>query len=76
MPAGFAAIAELVHNGLGTTFMPHSDATRFSDLRNVELMKPVLWQVYLASPPVDHMTQAARRLADTLLDAAAQARTH
>lgn len=56
--------------------MPHSDATRFSDLRNVELMKPVLWQVYLASPPVDHMTQATRRLADTLLDAAAQARTH
>ncbi|GLP78470.1 hypothetical protein TUM20983_55800 [Mycobacterium antarcticum] len=56
--------------------MPHSDATRFSDLRNVELMKPVLWQVYLASPPVDHMTQATRRLADMLLDAAAQARTH
>ncbi len=75
VPAGFAAIAELVGNGLGTAFMPVSEAGRFSDLRAVDLADRVLWQVYLASPPVDRLTPAAARLADALLDAAAAART-
>lgn len=75
VPAGFAAIAELVANGLGTTFMPASEAHRLDQLRTVELTTPVTWQVYLASPPVDQMTPATTRLADTLLDAAAAART-
>ncbi|MHA3024170.1 LysR family transcriptional regulator [Mycobacterium sp. BMJ-28] len=74
VPAGFAAIAELVSNGLGTTFMPRSEARRFPALRAVELVNPVLWQVYLASPPVDQMTPATARLADTVLAAAARAR--
>lgn len=50
VPAGFATIAELVTNGLGTAFMPSSEARRFPDLRPVELTNPVTWQVYLASP--------------------------
>lgn len=74
VPAGFAAIADLVRNGLGTAFMPASEARRFSDLRPVELADQVLWQVYLASRPVDHLTPATARLADALLDAAADAR--
>lgn len=74
VPAGFAAIAELVANGLGTAFMPSSEARKFEDLRAVDLSDPVLWQVYLATPPVDRLTPAAARLADTLLDAAAAAR--
>jgi DNA-binding transcriptional LysR family regulator len=76
VPAGFAAIAELVGNGLGTSFMPVSEAHRLSHLRAIELAAPVIWQVYLASPPIDQMTPATARLADTLLDAAATAGTH
>lgn len=71
VPAGFAAIAELVRNGLGTTFMPVSEARSFPDLHAAELAVPVLWQVYLASPPPERMTPAGTRLADTLLAAAA-----
>ena len=74
VPAGFAAIAELVRNGLGTTFMPRCEAHRFPDLSTVDLATPVIWQVYLASPPVEQMTPATVRLADTLLAAAARAR--
>jgi DNA-binding transcriptional LysR family regulator len=70
VPAGFAAIADLVANGLGTAFMPRSEAVRFGHLRAVGLAKPVVWQVYLASPPVDRMTPAAARLADVILAAA------
>lgn len=70
VPAGFAAIAELVSNGLGTTFMPRCEARRFPHLHAVELVDPVIWQVYLASPPVGQMTPATARLADTLLAAA------
>jgi DNA-binding transcriptional LysR family regulator len=74
VPAGFAAIAELVGNGLGTAFMPASEARRFGDLRSIELVDRVLWPVYLASLPVDHLTPATARLADALLDAAADTR--
>lgn len=77
VPAGFAAIAELVSNGLGTTFMPRCEITqlagRFPNLTAVDLVRPVLWQVYLASPPVGQMTPATVRLADTLLAAATRA---
>jgi DNA-binding transcriptional LysR family regulator len=75
VPAGFAAIAELVGNGLGTAFMPVSEARRCTDLRPVQLTTPMTWRIYLASPPVDRMTPATARLAGTLLDAAARART-
>jgi DNA-binding transcriptional LysR family regulator len=74
VPAGFAAIADLVGNGLGTAFMPSSEARRFSNLRAIELTEQVLWQVYLASPPFHSLTPATARLADALLDAAARAR--
>lgn len=70
VPAGFAAIADLVSNGLGTAFMPTSEAHRFGDLRSVELTDHVLWQVFLASLPIEHLTPAAARLVDALLDAA------
>lgn len=74
VPAGFAAIADFVRHGLGTAFMPVSEARRCSDLLSVELTDHVLWQVYLASLPVDRLTPATARLADALLDAAADAR--
>ena len=74
VPAGFAAIADLVRNGLGTAFMPGSEARRFRHLRGVDLTEHVLWQVYLASPPVHSLAPATARLADALLDAATDAR--
>ncbi|GAY19258.1 LysR substrate-binding domain-containing protein [Mycobacterium sp. shizuoka-1] len=74
VPAGFAAIAELVANGLGIAFVPASEARRLGDLRAIELADRVLWQVYLAALPVDRLTPAAARLADALLDAAAAVR--
>ncbi|WP_067677813.1 hypothetical protein [Nocardia miyunensis] len=64
----------MVANGLGTAFMPPSEARRFSVLRPIELTDPVLWRVYLASPPANQMTPAATRLAETLLAAADRAR--
>ncbi len=74
VPAGFAAIADLVVNGLGTAFMPASEAGRLTNLRSIEVDDPVLWRVYLASPPLDRLTPATKRLADLLLDAAADVR--
>lgn len=71
VPAGFADIADLVGNGLGTTFMPESEARRFPALRTIKLTDPVIWQVFLASPPAGQMTPASARLAGILLDAAA-----
>ena len=71
VPAGFAAIADLVANGLGIAFMPVSEAEKFGELRAVELVDPVLWQVYLATGPAERLTPAAARLADALLRAAA-----
>ncbi|MEH3138597.1 MAG: LysR family transcriptional regulator [Mycobacterium kyogaense] len=70
VPAGFHAVADLVSSGLGTAFMPRSEAKRFSALRTAELSSPVLWSVYLAAPVAERMTPPAARLAQALLDAA------
>ncbi len=73
VPAGFAVIAELVGNGLGTAFMPVSEARKSRGLRSVELNDPVTWQVFLASPPAARMAPATAALSDLLLDAAVRA---
>jgi DNA-binding transcriptional LysR family regulator len=72
VPAGFSAIADLVRNGLGTAFMPASEARQFSDLHPVALTEHLHWRVYLASPPADRMTPATAALAELLLDQAAR----
>ena len=69
VPAGFHAVADLVGSGLGTAFMPRSEASRFPALRTVDLAEPVLWTVYLASPARGRMTPPAAQLAQALLDA-------
>ncbi|MHA0288803.1 LysR family transcriptional regulator [Mycobacterium sp. C3-094] len=71
VPAGFRAVADLVRSGLGTAFVPRSEAARFTALRAIELAEPVLWTVYLATPGAERMTPPAARLAQTLQDAAA-----
>jgi len=68
VPAGFSVFADLVGNGLGTAFMPVSEARRFPHLRAVTLAEPVQWQVYLAAPTA-RQTPAAARLAQALIDA-------
>ncbi|MEV3903888.1 LysR family transcriptional regulator [Mycobacterium sp. NPDC050551] len=74
VPAGFAAVAELVGSGLGTAFMPASEAQKFDHLNAIDVTEPVTWQVYLASPPIDRCTPSTVRLAETLLGAAPAAR--
>jgi hypothetical protein len=39
-------------------------------LRAVALAEPVLWEVYLASPPASRMAPAASKLAETIRGAA------
>lgn len=70
VPGGFAAMADLVDNGLGTTFMPVSEALRHPQLRAITLADPVTWRVYLASPPAERMTPATARLAEVIREAA------
>ena len=74
VPAGFAAIAELVANGLGPAFMPVSEAGKFRGLRTVALREPITWQVFLASPSATRMSPATVALVDLLLDSADRAR--
>lgn len=74
VPAGFAAMADLVGSGLGTAFMPSSEAQQFTHLHGVDLADAVSWKVYLAAPPVDRSTPATARLAEILFAAAVSAR--
>ncbi len=66
VPAGFAAVADLVAHGLGTAFMPASEAARFPGLVSVPMAHPVLWQVYLAAPPAERVSPATAQLAAML----------
>jgi DNA-binding transcriptional LysR family regulator len=70
VPAGFAAIADLVANGLGVAFMPGCEAAKHPGLRAVALAEPVLWEVYLASPPASRMAPATARLSEAIRAAA------
>jgi len=72
VPADFTVAAALIRNGLGTAFMPASEAARFPDLTAVELTVPVIWQIHLATPPPQLTSPAAAMLASMLLEAAAQ----
>jgi DNA-binding transcriptional LysR family regulator len=74
LPAGFGAIADLVSHGLGTAFMPASEARRFRGLRSVDLAHRVMWRVYLAVPPPQRISPAAAALAEMLADVAGRIR--
>jgi DNA-binding transcriptional LysR family regulator len=71
VPADYTVAAALVRNGLGTAFMPGSEASRFPDLSAIRLREPIAWQIYLARPRPQNTSPAADRLASMLLDAAA-----
>lgn len=70
----YLVAAQLVANGLGTTFMPSSEAERFTDLRAVPLRPAVMWKIYLAClrPGSETLGTAAARLAEALLKESTQ----
>jgi DNA-binding transcriptional LysR family regulator len=65
--------ANLVRHGLGSMFMPASDANRFPDLRALPLRPVMQWKIYLATQP--QMVPAATKLAELLLASADAAST-
>lgn len=66
----YSVAADLVRNGMGTTFMPATDAARFRDLRAIALRPAVEWEIYLASLGPKTTGPAAARLAELLLESA------
>jgi DNA-binding transcriptional LysR family regulator len=62
--------ANLVRHGLGTMFMPASDASRFTDLHAVPLQPAVDWEIYLAMPANGQLAPASAKLAEMLLASA------
>jgi DNA-binding transcriptional LysR family regulator len=64
--------ANLVRHGLGTMFMPASDASRFTDLRAVPLRPAVDWRIYLAMAANGQLAPASAKLAEMLLASAGE----
>jgi len=71
MAVDYSIAADLVRNGLGTTFMPATDAARVPDLRVIAPRPAVEWQIYLASLGPKYAGPATVRLAELLLESAA-----
>lgn len=66
----YSVAAALVKHGLGTIFMPVSEAARFPDLRAVDVRPAVVWTIYLASAGPTQLAPASARLAELLLASA------
>lgn len=62
--AEYSKAAELVHHGLGTIFMPASEAARYPDLRAVAVHPAVMWTIHLAS--AEQIGPASAKLAELL----------
>jgi hypothetical protein len=63
--------AGLVRHGLGTIFMPASEAGRFPDLRAMPLRPALVWPIFPASAGQAQIGPASAKLADLLLASAA-----
>jgi DNA-binding transcriptional LysR family regulator len=61
----YSVAADLVRSGLGSVFMPASEAARYPALRAVTVRPAVVWKIYLAAAP--HLGPASARLAGMLL---------
>jgi len=68
--ADYSIAAGLVRHGLGTIFMPASEAARFPDLRAVALRPVLVWTIYLASAGQANIGPASAKLAELLLASA------
>jgi DNA-binding transcriptional LysR family regulator len=64
--------ADLVRNGLGSIFMPASEAERFGDLRAITVRPVVMWRILLASAP--QLGPASAKLAEMLVEAVSEPR--
>jgi DNA-binding transcriptional LysR family regulator len=69
--AHYEVAAGLVRHGLGTIFMPASEAGRFPDLRAMPLRPVLVWTIFLASAEQTQIGPASAKLADLLLASAA-----
>jgi DNA-binding transcriptional LysR family regulator len=67
----YAISVRLVRHGLGTIFMPASEARRFPGLRAVAVRPAMVWTIYLASAGQAQIGPAAAKLAELLLASAA-----
>lgn len=63
----YSIAADLVRHGLGTIFMPASEAAPFPDLRAVDVWPTVMWKIYLASAEQSKLGPATAKLAEMLL---------
>jgi DNA-binding transcriptional LysR family regulator len=63
----YSVAADLVRNGLGSIFMPGSEAARYPDLRAVDVRPEVEWKIYLASAEQAQLSPASAKLAELLL---------
>jgi DNA-binding transcriptional LysR family regulator len=61
----YSVAAGLVRNGLGSVFMPQSEAARYPELRAIAVRPAVMWKIYLASAL--QIAPASARLAEMLL---------
>jgi DNA-binding transcriptional LysR family regulator len=73
MAVDYSVAASLVRCGLGTIFMPASDAARFPDLRAVAVRPALTWTIYLAS--ARQIGPASAKLAELLLASARETTT-
>lgn len=66
LEADFATAADLIRHGLGSMFMPASEATRFPDLPAIPVRPSPTWPIYLAQ--ADHLRRPASvKLAERIL---------
>lgn len=71
----YSVAASLVQHGLGTIFMPATEAARFPHLRALAVRPAITWEIYLASAPQSQLGPASALLAELLI-ASAQQRAH
>lgn len=60
----YSVAADLVRHGLGSVFMPQSEAARYPDLHALTVRPAVTWTIHLASAP--RLSPASARLAEML----------
>ena len=70
MAADYPIAAGLVRHGLGTIFMPASEAGSFPDLRAVALRPALVWTIFLAWAGQPQIGPASAKLAELLLASA------
>lgn len=66
----YSIAASLVQEGLGTIFMPVSEAARFPHLRALAVRPAVTWKIYLASAEQSRLGLASAQLAERLIASA------